>query len=286
MHDGGSRGKIFKAYSEQIELLTDRGMVVEDREVALKTLQRVNYYRLSGYWYPFRIIDKSNSTRREDNFYPGTTFNDVVALYDFDARLRIVVLEILAPLELAFRSLLGHQLGAVDRYAHLEPRSLGSLARKARSTDPSPTYARWIRRYKNEQDQSREDFVAHHKQKYGGRLPVWAAVEILDWGMLTYLYSMSPEKVRDTVASECGLSAPQLQSWLKALNIVRNYAAHHSRMFNRVYDLKPKLPRQPSELDVASGRTNRLFGQLTTVQYLLRCFGVEKTRLLPELMAT
>ncbi|WP_240322586.1 Abi family protein [Austwickia chelonae] len=39
-----------------------------------------------------------------------------------------------------------------------------------------------MRRYENELRQSREDFVHHHRQKYGGRLPVWAATELMDWG--------------------------------------------------------------------------------------------------------
>ncbi|MDK9653960.1 Abi family protein [Propionibacterium freudenreichii] len=50
-------------------------MLIEDRAVAAKTLARVNYYRLSGYWYPFRVKCEDG---RADDFYPGTRFNDVV----------------------------------------------------------------------------------------------------------------------------------------------------------------------------------------------------------------
>ncbi|QGU04484.1 Abi family protein [Corynebacterium comes] len=279
-------GKIFRTYEQQIELLANRGMIVGDREHAVRLLRRINYYRLSGYWYPFRILDKNGGKRRQDDFYPGTTFDDVIDLYNFDARLRTTALETLAPIELAVRALLGHELGAIDRYAHLRPDLLGSRARKPASTDESPQYSKWIQRYQRELNQSHEDFVKHHKLEYGGRLPVWAAVEILDWGALTWLYGMSPDKVRNNVAEQCQLSAPQLESWLKALNIVRNYAAHHGRMFNRVYDLKPKLPKEPGDLGIASGRTNRLFGQLTTIQYLQRSLGLGQDQWLPEMMAT
>ncbi|WP_460702921.1 hypothetical protein [Luteococcus sediminum] len=44
--------KSYKTYDEQVDLLLRRGMLIEDRAVAAKTLARVNYYRLSGYWYP------------------------------------------------------------------------------------------------------------------------------------------------------------------------------------------------------------------------------------------
>lgn len=279
-------GKIFRTYEQQIELLAGRGMIVGDREHTVRLLRRINYYRLSGYWYPFRILDNNGGKRRLDDFYPGTTFDDVMALYNFDARLRTSVLDTLAPIELAVRALLGHELGAIDRYAHLRPDLLGSRARKPASTDESPQYSKWIQRYERELDLSHEDFVKHHKLKYGGRLPVWAAVEILDWGALTWLYGMSPDQARNNVAEQCRLTAPQLESWLKALNIVCNYAAHHGRMFNRVYDLKPKLPKDPGHLGIASGRTNRLFGQLTTIQYLQRSLGLGQDQLLPEVMAT
>lgn len=46
--------KPWKSYEEQLDLLIVRGLVVTDRSKALDYLQRIGYYRLSGYWYPFR----------------------------------------------------------------------------------------------------------------------------------------------------------------------------------------------------------------------------------------
>ncbi|MEX5247673.1 Abi family protein [Kocuria sp. CPCC 205260] len=248
--------KEYKSYDEQIELLSARGMDVGDRDTARSTLRRVNYYRLSGYWYPFR---KQSKTGRGDDFYPGTRLNDVIALYDFDARLRTATFSVLTPIELAIRALLGHELGRVDPCAHLDPSMLGPTARRG------DAYINWLAGYRFELEQSREDFVAHHHAKYGGVLPVWAAVELLGWGGLTRLYGFAPRAVQDAVADVCGLSAPQLTSWLKALNIVRNICAHHGRLFNRVHALSPKLPpvgRQP-DLDAAATDWSRTFGQLT-----------------------
>jgi abortive infection bacteriophage resistance protein len=48
--------KEFKTYEDQVELLLSRCMVIEDRDAAITQLRRVNYYRLSGYWYPFRKL--------------------------------------------------------------------------------------------------------------------------------------------------------------------------------------------------------------------------------------
>jgi abortive infection bacteriophage resistance protein len=43
------------SYTEQLELLISRKLTCDDRDRALKWLQRVGYYRLSAYFLPFRI---------------------------------------------------------------------------------------------------------------------------------------------------------------------------------------------------------------------------------------
>lgn len=271
--------KAYRTFDEQVDLLAARGMDVGDRDRAASLLRRVNYYRLSGYWYPFR--QQAGGTRVDD-FYPGTRLDDVVALYEFDARLRAATFSVLAPVELAIRALLGHELGRVDPCAHLDPVLLGPTARRGDS------YRRWRRDYETELSQSREDFVVHHHDKYGGRLPVWAAVELLGWGSVTYLYGYAPRGVQDSIADACGLSAPQLSSWLKTLNLVRNTCAHHGRLFNRVHTFTPKLPsvgRHP-DLDSATTSWNRTFGQLTLIQFLLDRLELGRTRLLPAVVRT
>jgi abortive infection bacteriophage resistance protein len=269
--------KGYRSYHQQVQLLHDRGMDVGDRDAAAAMLQRVNYYRLSGYWYPFRQLV---GRVRQDDFFAGTRLSDVISLYEFDARLRAAAFAELARIELAIRSLLGHELGRVDPCAHLEPSRLGPTAERG------DQYERWLRSYEFELNQSREDFVAHHHQKYGGRLPVWAAVELLDWGGLTYLYGFAQRAVQNSIAAECGLTAPQLTSWLKALNLLRNTCAHHGRLFNRVHTISPKLPqvgRHP-DLDTAATEWTRTFGQLTLVQFLLDRLGLGRKSLLPAVM--
>lgn len=67
----GEDVKAYKAYAEQVAILAGRGMDMGDRDAAVETLRRVNYYRLSGYWYPFR---KQTTSGREDDFYAGARF--------------------------------------------------------------------------------------------------------------------------------------------------------------------------------------------------------------------
>lgn len=271
--------KEFRTYEEQVDLLLSRGLVIEDQDTAIAQLQDVNYYRLSGYWYPFRKLATNGS--REDDFFPGTRLADVLSLYNFDARLRTATFDALAPVELSIRARLGHELGELDECAHLNPTVLSVRA----STED---YGRWYKKYTQGLEHSHEDFVSHHQDNYNGRLPVWAAVEILDLGSLRYLFGFAPRPVQDKVADHFGLRAPQLESWMRALEIVRNACAHHGRLYNRVYTKAPKLPtvgKYPA-LDEAGPFMTRTFGQLTLIQHMRDAQGTGMSRMLSAVLAS
>lgn len=109
-------GKPALTYEEQLELLESRGMDVEDRDRALDALRRISYYRLSAYWHSFKRADNS--------FGPGTKFETASLLYDFDRRLRLVVLDGVEQVEVLVRSRLVYTLAhAYGPFAHAHPRN-------------------------------------------------------------------------------------------------------------------------------------------------------------------
>lgn len=274
--------KPFLDYSEQVEHLISRGMVVEDSDLAQRQLVTLSYYRLSGYWHSMRMIDPATGTSL-GSFRPCASFDLVLSLYRFDERLRQAVFADLAGIELAMRALLGHELGRIDPLIHLRQDMLGAPARQHRGK-PLSDYEVWFEKYRAAVARSKQEFVAHHQECYGGVLPIWVAVEVMDWGMLSRLYRMAPARARNEVAAVCGLRAPQLESWLKSLNIVRNMTAHHARIFNWVFDIKPKLPGDACFDDIR-GRSNRLFAQLTLIRYLQQQLGLRDEGHLVEVVA-
>lgn len=267
--------KNFRSYEEQVDLLVARGMRITDKSEAANHLERINYYRLSGYWYPFCQRDRNG--KRLDSFIPGTTLDDVLQAYEFDSRLRIATFASLSDIELWLRANLGYSLGQVDSYAHLS-----SFTLNVDSSRPNSTYQAWLKKYERELSKSKEDFVNHHNLKYGGKLPVWVAVEILDWGALSYLYGFSPQLIQQAIADSCALSVPQMKSFLRTLNAVRNTAAHHSRLFNRAHALRPKLPAVGTSetLDAVRLESNRTFALLSLIQYLRTAMGLERSSML------
>lgn len=265
--------KPHKTYIEQLALLKERGMHVEDDDAALALLQRAGYYTLSGYSHSFRL--KSLDGSRTDRFRPGTSFAQVQSLWEFDNGLRAVTFATQQHVETNLRALLGYTLGAVDPLVHLKPELL--------SIDRPADYAWWSKKLRQQIKDSREGFIVHHRDIRDGVTPIWVAVDVLDWGGLSYLYSFAPLKVREQVAGKFGLSSSQLNSWLRALNVVRNVCAHHSRFFNRYYSITPKLPRGGvnQSLDLIAKATDSTFGMLTLVQYLSSYIAGTNLRLIP-----
>ncbi|MDZ7578695.1 MAG: Abi family protein [Candidatus Nanopelagicales bacterium] len=113
--------KEWTSVEQQIERLESRGLVVEDREQLAHAIQAIGCYRLTGYTYPFRT---SSGGVVEDTFREGTRQSQVLALYDFDRRLKLTVMDAIERMEIGFRFSVAYTLGKRDRYGHLHRSSL------------------------------------------------------------------------------------------------------------------------------------------------------------------
>lgn len=234
--------KPWKSLDDQLALLQQRGMAVDNPAAAKSYLERLGYYRLSGYWYPFRELDpvqaaNSQIPRRLDSFVEGSHFADVVQLYVFDKKLRLLAMDALERIEMAVRVDIAHLLGRVDPYAHENPQCLhGHFSKQVQRRGPAKgktEHDLWLEKYRSHLWRSRrEPFVEHYQNNYG-RLPIWVAVEVWDFGMMSKLYAGMKIADRDYIAVKYG--APDgntFSSWLRSLNFIRNVSAHHSRLWN------------------------------------------------------
>lgn len=100
-------------------------------------------------------------------------------------------------------------------------------------------------------------------------------------GTLSKLYSnFSDASAKHAVAREFGLNHHKfLRSWLECLAVLRNCCAHHSRLSNRVFPIKPMMPkRMPDKWIVDfSFREQTLYPQLCYVTYWLNSITTNNT---------
>lgn len=278
--------KPFKTISQQLALLESRGMLIEDSVLAAHALETIGYYRLSGYSYPFRKR-LADVIGRDQAFVEGTRFADVLSLYAFDVKLRSAAFAQLACIEIALRSWIGNEVGKIDPAMHLDVTKLGPTALHVEKRSKQRRYDSWKARYDKKLSTSNEDFAKHYRQSCGGELPIWVAVQLLDWGALQTLFSMLPRGVQDAIVAGVGISASEMNSWLNALRVMRNISAHHNRLFNRVFPSKPAFPQaaETSEFIGNAGPNNRAFYLLTLTQYFLDRFQIGDKTVLPSVLA-
>lgn len=273
--------KPWQSYQQQLNLLKSRGLVVSDEAKALEHLERIGYYRLSGYWYSFRVfalavgqepsIQKLNYTATDD-FHPNTHFIDAVNLYVFDKRLRLLALDGLERIEIALRVDMAYLLGKRDIFAHRHIAHFHpTFAARIDARTGKTKHQLWLEKYDTLVIRSKEDFVKHHRQKYGigSDFAIWEAVELLDFGALSQLFAMMRVKDKEHIALKYGVDDWRVfQSWLVSLNYLRNLSAHHSRLWNKNITDQPKLPTQGkiAFCDAFDGKAD-----LTAKPFLLLC---------------
>ena len=230
-----------------------------DRVKALDCLQRIGYYRLSGYWFAFRQRSPlfspwplpPNQTKKPkpttetlDDFKPAATFQNAVDLYVFDKKLRMLAMDALERIEIALRVDVAHTLGQLDAFAYLKSDLFhGDFSQVLDKQSGLTKHHSWLAKHAQLIGRSKEEFVNHNKTRYGQPLAIWVACEVWDFGTLSTLFGGMREAEQDAIASRYGLRNGRVfATWLRSLNYLRNVCAHHSRLWNRNIVDQPKLP--------------------------------------------
>ncbi|TFW14363.1 Abi family protein [Brevundimonas intermedia] len=227
---------------DQVALLQRRGLGVTDAAAAERALSRIGYYRLSGYWYPMRRPNPRGG--RQDDFLAQAAFVDAVDLYVFDKKLRLLFLDAIERLEVALRVAVALQLGAYDPWFHRDPSKLDAKFTTADGRTGRSKHDEWLSRLDASVGRSKEEFVRHFQSRYTSELPIWIAIELWDFGLLSHFVSGMALRDRDRIAGQMGLPRSSLlTSWVRAINDLRNICAHHGRLWNRVFISTPSLPR-------------------------------------------
>lgn len=268
--------KPFLTLDDQIELLRSRGLVIDDEGFAKASLLEYGYYRISGYSYPLRKYDLTTQSAL-DQFREGACIEHPVALIEFDRRLRSLFMAAAERIEIAIRVQIAILLGARDPWAHRDNSQF--FAKFAKQIDPKSgriPFNDWISRLDDLEAMSKEQFAVHFRERYNNPPPVWVSIELWDFGMLSKLVGGLVATDQYALGKIYGLNRRELlPSWVRAINHIRNIAAHHSRLWNRSPADQPSPVRvgELAELDHLAGDAFaqvRLYGVAAVTQHLLK----------------
>jgi abortive infection bacteriophage resistance protein len=251
---------------EQAARLIQRGLVCENPERLKHYLTHIGYYRLSAYWLSFEL-SPVEPNRRNHNFEAGTTFDRVLDLYDFDRKLRLLVMNAIERIEVAVRT----------RWADAMAMRHGPHAYMNSELFKDPwQHQRDLAALSREIEKSSEVFIKHYLNQYSKPFlpPIWATVEMMSFGQLSYWFSnTSDTEIKKEIMRSLKLPTIEvLEKVLHTLTPVRNTAAHHGRLWNRQFPMTLPEIKRLRERVVPNNAPNRLghriFNYLVIIEYL------------------
>ncbi len=260
--------KTFKTIDEQIQILRDKGLVIDDEDFARETLLRENYFFISGYRHLF--LDGIKSKR----FRPGTNFRELYAMFNFDRQLRNIIFKNLLIIENNMKSIFSYQLSknyGFKEKDYLKPSNFNTSPEKARQVNDL------LRKIKRQirVNGGQHSATTHYIYNYG-YIPLWIVVKVLSFGIVCELYSIMKTKDQEEIADIYNMKVQDLINYLPILANYRNLCAHEDILYdNRTavaidtnkYHTMLDLPKLDGEY--ACGK-NDLFALVIIMKMLLR----------------
>ena len=216
--------KTFKTLDEQIEILKSKGLVINDIEKAKNILLRENYFFISGYRHLFM------KSRKEQQFIPGTTFEELYAMFVFDRRVRNIFFKNLLIIENNIKSLISYQLSKKYGYKekdYLNPKNFSKDPIKIRQVhDILNKVKRQIRN-----NVKQHSATMHYVTNYG-YIPLWILVKVLSFGIVSELYDILDDSDQIEIAKTYNLDVESLVIYLSILSNFRNLCAHEDILYD------------------------------------------------------
>jgi abortive infection bacteriophage resistance protein len=201
--------------------LKGHGLVVADDNQATAYLNGVGAYRLKGYWH--RAQDQNTK-----QFKSGFAFEDIRQHCELDREVRAATIEAIDRLEVAIRS------GIAD-YLSLHHSPHWFLDASIFKPTANAGMGQMIAKIEREVGRAKEKaFIAHYFRHHDDPYlpPSWAIAECVSFGMWSRTFSILRNPTdKKGIAMRFGVDQAEVfGSWIHALAVLRNVAAHHSQL--------------------------------------------------------
>ena len=217
--------KPYTTYDEQLKILTDKHLVIKDKEEVVKLLKKCSYFGLvTGYKHPFK--DK-------EGFYKiHTTINDIYALYSYDMELRELFLKYILIVENHIKSLISYCF--CDSFGEEESAYLN-----ANNYDYNQSKQDEINYLIGKLKKEMNNYDSHpylQHQKNHGNIPLWVLVKVLTLGVISNMYRLLKPQTQTMVCKEFKyISEEDLAQMIEMLSKFRNVSAHNERLYDYKY---------------------------------------------------
>lgn len=220
---------------KQIEKLKERGLIIKDEQKAVQYLSTISYYRLRAYTFPFQDENDINHSFNQD-----ITLEEIIEVYNFDRKLRSLVLDAIERIEISFRTQMIYRWAMnYGSHWHLESSLFRNLSR----------FDNYIFTLEQEVKRSHETFIKHYLAKYTQPIepPSWMSLEVSSFGLLSILFqNLKKGLEKEEMTAYYGLNKVDiLENWIHSFSDIRNICAHHGRLWNRRLTTHITIPNNP-----------------------------------------
>lgn len=254
-----SYNKPYYSTNKHIDQWKKRGLIVNDQEKAEHYLRVISYYRLSAYTLPYQEDVETHK------FKNNIEFDNILSLYVFDRKLRLLLLDAIERIEVAFRASIINVLAKHHGpHAYLDSNLFYDKTNteedgEIEEPDKIFTHKVFLQKIKRNCDKSSETFIRHYLRKYDNPSfpdnittreeynypPIWMAMEILTFKEVSLVFSnLKIKEDKQAISQYWELPDTVLKSWFRSLSDLRNICAHHARTWNREYGSRPVVPRK------------------------------------------
>ena len=214
--------KEFRTLDEQVDILKNKGLIINNEEQVKEILLRENYFFINGY----RTMFYDNNRK----FLKGTTFSELYSAFLFDRNLRNVLFKNLLVLENNVKSIISYQLSKKYGYKesdYLNPKNFTRDIKEARRVED--VLSKMKRQIRINGEKHTATFHYMTKYKY---VPLWILVKVLSFGLINELYGILKEEDKQEIADIYGLDKETLKIYIQLLSNYRNLCAHEDIVFD------------------------------------------------------
>ena len=261
--------KEFKTLDEQIGILKERGLVINDVDKAKNLLLSENYFFINGYRHIFLKNSKSSE------FIPGTTFDELYALFQFDRSFRNVLFKNLLIVENNLKSILSYGLSkkyGIREKDYLKPSNFSQDIKKVRQVNDVLNKIKRQIKLNGRQHSATLHYISNY-----GYVPLWILVKLLSFGMINELYSILKPDDKLAIAEYYNLDVETLGIYIALLSNYRNLCAHEDIVYDHRTQKEIPDTRYHMELDVPTTNDEYVYGKndIFAVIIMLKCMLTE-----------
>lgn len=245
--------KEFKTLNDQIKLLKDRKLIINDEEIAKKTLLEKSYFDLINGFETILLDDPKGETKS----YSDKSLSDFINLYKFDKDLSSLILKTIDELEIKLKTSLAYHFCEIhcnnfeNTYNYMDISNYSIPDR----TDGPIRITKYFRKHKLFKktyiydDENNLNYAEFCKKKYDfintyENPPFWIAIKTLMLNDILILMYGLEKDIFDQILLDFGYSANEKKDFLNSLEIIialRNHCAHFQLVNRFRTDSKIKI---------------------------------------------